>query len=242
MPLAPVLLACALSAAAPQRSIAVLDLTTHEGVSADLARTLSEVLVVEVRNADPSMRVLGSAEVASLVSFQQEKVKLGQRCQDQNSCLAEIGGAMGAKEMISGSLSVLGGDYLLVLRRLDVARAKVLAETSGSAPRGDPAKVRDLVRSGVRGLFVPGEAGGASGRTRVWPWVLGGAGLVALGVCIIGWVEVSNFTSLRSQSQTQSVTYAQALAAQPGAQTGQVVGIVAAIATVGLGVGAGFTW
>jgi hypothetical protein len=240
--LAPALLAFALSATPV--TLAVLDLSAHEGVSADLARSLSEVLVVEVRNAAPGVRVFGSADVTTLIHFQQEKTKLGQRCQD-STCLAEIGGAMGAKEMISGSLSILGGDYLLVLRRLDVAHAKVLAETSGSAPQGDSARLRELVRSGVQGLFAPGgevSAGGSPHRARIWPWVLGGGALVTLGACTIGWVEVSGFTSLRGQSQTGAVTYAQAQAAQPGAQAGQVVGIAGAIATAGLGAGAVLTW
>jgi hypothetical protein len=239
---APALLACAL-AAAPPPSLAVLDLSAHEGVTADLARTLSELLVVDVREAAPGVRVFGSADVTSLINFQEEKTKLGQRCQD-STCLAEIGGAMGAREMVTGSLSILGSDYLLVLRRLDVAHAKVLAETSGSAPRADSAQLRKLVETGVRGLFVPGggQASGGAGRTRVWPWVLGGAAVLTLAACIVGWAEVGSYSGLRSQSQTQSVTYAQAVAAQPGAQAGQVVGVVGAIATAGLAAGAGFTW
>jgi hypothetical protein len=239
---APALLACALSAAAP--TLAVLDLNTHQGVSADLARTLSELLVVEVRGAAPGVRVFGSADVASLIHFQEQKVRLGQRCEDSN-CLAEIGGALGAKEMVTGSLSVLGSDYLLVLRRVDVAHAKVLSESSGAAPVADATRLRELVRTAVHALFAPvGEAVASENphRSRLWPWILGGAAVVTLGVCIGGWVPVANFNSLRNQSQTEPVTYAQAKAAQPGAATGQVVGIVAAIATAGLGAGAVLTW
>jgi len=234
-------LACLLSTASP--TLAVLDLSPHEGVSKDLARTLTELLVVDVREVAPGMRVFGSADIAGMINFHEEKVRLGQRCEDQ-TCLAEIGGAMGAKEVVTGSLSILGGDYVLVLRRMDVAHAHVLAESSGSAPQTDSAKLRGLVATATRGLFMPAGAASLLERRhgRLLPWVLGGAAVLTLVACVVGWAEVASFDSLRGESQTQAVTYAQAVAAQPAAQTGQVVGIVAAIATGGLGAGAALTW
>ncbi len=74
---------------------------------------------------------------------------------------------------------------------------------------------------------------------RVWPWVLGAAAVVAVGVSVLGWVEVANFEQLKGPTP---VTPAQALSAQSAAEWGEPVGIVAAVAAVGLGTGTVLTW
>ena len=79
-------------------------------------------------------------------------------------------------------------------------------------------------------------------RAHVWPWLLGGLAVVSLGACVWGFLQVSSFDSLKSQSQTSNVALGQLLQSQSAAQTGEVIGIVGVVAAVGLGTGAVLTW
>ncbi|HUB05875.1 MAG TPA: hypothetical protein VMB50_02680, partial [Myxococcales bacterium] len=80
-------------------------------------------------------------------------------------------------------------------------------------------------------------------RARVWPWVLGAAALVAVGVSVWGWVEVANFEQLKGASSAANpASAAQAQSAQSLAQTGEPVAIVADVAAAGLAAGAIATW
>ena len=63
-----------------------------------------------------------------MIGMAVEKQKLG--CQEV-SCLAEIGGALGAERMVTGTLGRLGETYLFAVQLIDVAHARVVR--SGSA-------------------------------------------------------------------------------------------------------------
>ncbi len=108
--------------------IAVMDVTPRGGVTADIASTVSEALVVEVRKRSPGVSVVGAEEIRSMIGMAAEKQKLG--CQEV-SCLAEIGGALGAERMVTGTLGRLGETYLFAVQLIDVAHARVVR--SGSA-------------------------------------------------------------------------------------------------------------
>ncbi len=123
-----VLALLALSAAgAPQ--VAVLDLSAEHGASADLTRAISDAAVVAVRAALGAKEVVGAADIRTLVAFQDQRNKLG--CQD-TGCLVELGGALGVREVVTGTLTRLGGVYFLALRRIDVRSTRVLRESSRS--------------------------------------------------------------------------------------------------------------
>ena len=116
----------ALVAATPAPKIAVLDLEST-GVPDTLVKTLSLVVPNAVRDANPHAEILSSGEIRSLIGFERQKQLLG--CTEGSSCMAEIGDALGAQELISGSLGKVGSTYVLQLRRVDVARAKALASS-----------------------------------------------------------------------------------------------------------------
>src|SRR3974377_675727 len=72
------------------------------GVSSELTATLSEVLVSAVRE---EMRgkatVIGQREITAMISLERQRDLLG--CSD-TACLAEIGGALGADQLVTASL------------------------------------------------------------------------------------------------------------------------------------------
>ncbi len=115
-----------MGAAAPR--IAVMDVKVRGGVSGEVASTVSEAVVVEVRRRSPGASVIGAEEIRSMIGVAVEKAKLG--CDDM-ACLAEIGGALGAERLVLGTLGRLGDTYLLSLQLVDVAHGRVVA--SGAA-------------------------------------------------------------------------------------------------------------
>jgi hypothetical protein len=234
-------LALALAVAAAPHTVAVLDLGTREGVSRDLARTLSELMVIEVRRVAVGQRVFGAEDIKAMVGFERQKSLLG--CEDA-SCLAELGGALGAQEIVTGTLSILGDEFVLVVRRLDVTRVQVVGETTANVPRAAPAKLQGTVRAAVDEIYGAIAPPAPENHARVWPWILGAGALVAAGGSAWGWVQYANFASVRSQSAVQGTAprYAAATSAQSSAQIGVPVGIATAAVAAGLIVGMVFTW
>ncbi|MHB8420565.1 MAG: tetratricopeptide repeat protein [Myxococcales bacterium] len=164
-------LSAALGKAAP---LLVLDLEAGAAVPKDLAPALSVAELADVREL-VGTRAIGAADVRSLLGLQRQRALLG--CQQDASCYAEIGEALGAKEIVTGTLRVVGDRYLLVLRRTDVTRAVVLQEGSRTRLRRDEqgllADVADLVGT----LFAPvparvvAEAPSAAGASQEVPAV-----------------------------------------------------------------------
>lgn len=243
------LLGLTLLAGPPTRTVLVLDLNVREGVSKDLAGTLSELMAIEVRKVATGQRIYSGADIKALLGFKKQKELLG--CEDQ-TCLAELGGALGAQELVTGSLSIIADDYVLVLRRMDVVKSQVIEETTDNVARASPAKLQAVVRAAIDRLWNPvrttvpdlSVSEAPSHHSRVAPLLLGAVAVVGVVASVIGWVQVANFESLRTQSQKlpSTVTYAQATSAQSAATVGEVVGIAGIVVAVGGGTGAILTW
>ena len=125
----------------------VLDLEAGNGVAKELAQVLSEAAVADVRQVAQG-KVMGSNELRTLMDFEKQRNLLG--CKDDTGCYTEIGNALGAKEIVTGSLSKVGDRYLLLMRRVDVSHSAVLQEgtrTRKVSEEGDLlADLADLVR------------------------------------------------------------------------------------------------
>jgi hypothetical protein len=113
------------AAATAKQRLAVLELKA-EGASAELATTLSQV-VAEQAGKTPGFDAISQSEITALLNVQKQKQLLG--CADE-SCLAEIGGALGAKLVLNGTLGKLGDSYVLSLQLLDTHKGKIQARES----------------------------------------------------------------------------------------------------------------
>ncbi len=123
----------ALALAAPGQRLAVLDLKPL-GAPAELAHTLTGVVAEEAGKV-PGVTAMSQAEIGAMLGLERQKQMLG--CGDE-SCLAEIGGALGAKQVISGSLGLVGKAYVLQLELVDTAHARVVdRESKTVADAGD---------------------------------------------------------------------------------------------------------
>ena len=132
--------------------IAVLDVQAQSSVPESMATGVLSLVVHDVRQRAVPALVVGADEIRAMVGVEHQKQLLG--CTEV-SCLAEIGGALGAEKLVLGSLSRFGETYVLDLKLVDARTAKVLAE--GSARVKEEGALPDAVTQSVASLF-PGGA------------------------------------------------------------------------------------
>jgi hypothetical protein len=156
-------LALALGAgpAPAEHKIAVLRLEAS-GVGPELAESATALIPTEVRRLRPESRVFSSEDVRALLTHQKDRLILG--CGADAGCMAELGGALGADEIVAGRLGRLGETYVVELRRVEVAQARSLGSATRTVRRPDA--IASAVVALVAELFgAPGgPAGAAPGR------------------------------------------------------------------------------
>lgn len=170
--------------------VMVLNLTASERDLQPLADSLSESVLTELQRAK-NLEVIGQSDVASMLGLERQKQLLG--C-SENSCLAELSGALGTPWLVTGSVARLGKAY-----RLDL---KLLQASTGAATWRDGKSTRDdsevfevltsMVRDLLRALDQP-----VTPRVGAAPLVLllGGAAVAIAGAVFTG-VAASQWGSL----------------------------------------------
>lgn len=204
----PIILLSALAASADCQ-LAVFDLDAGDGVSVERARALGEVVTAAVAEAVPDCHVLARNELRSMVSVETERQLGG--C-DRESCLAEVGAALGVDRAVMGSAAVVDDALVLSLRLVDIGKARVDARAS-DASRGDAvALARWLGRRLMLGDDAgerpaeppPADAPSSIWRTLAWTGAGTGAGLLVvaglLGGATVGAAQIS--TSLKATRGT----------------------------------------
>ena len=113
---------------APQKRLLLTELKPG-GLPVPLVRTLTDVLLEALR-ARSGMRVMGRTEVDVILDHEGQKQLMG--CNDE-ACQADLGSAMKADFICSGSLGLVGGTYLVNLALTDAKAARVTARASATA-------------------------------------------------------------------------------------------------------------
>jgi hypothetical protein len=106
--------------------VAVMEFTTTGGVTQKQVDALSDLLANEIRKLG-NYRVIGQADIRAGLSLEEKKELLG--C-GSDSCLAELGGALGARWVALGNVGAFGESFLLNLKLMDVSQVKVLGSVS----------------------------------------------------------------------------------------------------------------
>ena len=125
--------------------VVVLDLNAKDEVT-DLAIELSELVVGSIRAHLPGTEVTGQSDIKAMLSVEQQKMTVG--CEDDTSCLAEIGGALGADHVVTGRLGKVGEIYLLSLKLIHAPRALVVRQFSERI-RGNEEQLVEAVSQGA---------------------------------------------------------------------------------------------
>lgn len=150
----------------------VLDLAAGGGVDASVATALTEAITQEVADRG-FFQVLASKEVQIMIGFERQKQMAG--CSAEAECLTELGGALGARFVMGGSVTKLGDAFQLSLQTLDSQRAQPVGRATRLA--NDLKALRQVVP------FVVAEATGTPlppPPSRVLPYSLVGGGALAL--------------------------------------------------------------
>jgi hypothetical protein len=111
------------AAAAPRPRLAFLGLTPQAGMPAPVVASVSEYVQTELADLG-AYEVIGLGDIDSLLGLERKKQLLG--CDDDTSCLTEIGGALGVDRALTGTLSRVGDSVLVNLTLLDVPAARVV--------------------------------------------------------------------------------------------------------------------
>jgi TolB-like protein len=148
--LAPLL---ALALAAPAR-LAVLPIAAGEGVSEKTAAALTEALAAEVRKRSGA-EVITQREISTVLSLERQKAMMG--C-STDSCMAELGGALGVGNLVNGDIARVGESLLVAFRLVDVAKVRVVTQADRRLRKGSLDDLLDLLPA-MAGELFPDPAG-----------------------------------------------------------------------------------
>lgn len=121
-------------AAADRTDIAVMKLRADVKLDEGLVRTLNEVLLNQFAR-HKQLKVLGYSDIAAMLQHEEQKNMLAACTQD--SCLAELGGALGVSVLAVPSLGAVGSNYVVNLKLLDVTNSQVIGRASEIVARED---------------------------------------------------------------------------------------------------------
>jgi TolB-like protein len=130
--------------------VAVMDLE-GQGLPADqahLAKVLTEALAASVADAS-KCEVITRQDIASMIELESERASCGGDVSD--SCLSEIGNALGVERMVAGSVARVGTSTTVTARLLNMKAGKV--EMRAEETTSDDALLRASAQNVGKRLF-----------------------------------------------------------------------------------------
>jgi hypothetical protein len=136
----------------------VIGLTARRGVDdKQLAALLSDV-VQGVYTKDPKRIVIGRDDLQRVLDLEAEKAQLG--C-DNDKCLAEVGAALDAQRLVTGSIDKIGDGYMVTLSEIDAKTLEAVGREQERVKNDENALV-DAVTRLAQTLVNKGGVGVAS--------------------------------------------------------------------------------
>lgn len=93
------------------------------GIEGPIGAVVTDSTLAEVRKLR-GISAIGMDEIRDMLSHEANKQIVG--CSDNSECLAEIAGALGVDQLVTGKLSKVDDQSVIVVRRIDQNRATVL--------------------------------------------------------------------------------------------------------------------
>ncbi len=137
--------------------VAVMEFASKGGIEQNQMDALSDMLANEIRGLG-NYKVISKSDIRAALQMEEQKALLG--CSDE-SCVAEIGGALGVRFVVVGNISLFGRTYLLNLKLMNVESVSVVNSISKTI-KGEPDGLIDLLPKATRQLFV-------GARKELWP-------------------------------------------------------------------------
>ncbi len=135
-----------------KRKIAVLTLRLDTELDEGIGKTLNEILLNEFQDVG-NLHVLSSSDILSVLNMAVKRTKLG--CND-DSCLVELGGALGVPLLASPSIGAVGNKYVVNLKVMDIPRATVLARSSEIVNKDDSELIKAVKKSVAKVVGIMG--------------------------------------------------------------------------------------
>jgi hypothetical protein len=107
-------------------------------------------LLAELRKLE-GVSVVGMSEIREMLSFEYQRQMMG--CASDESCLAEIGGALGVDEILNVSVIVVDGRASLAVKRVDMRSARVAGSDSRRLTRANGEELLSAVGPAIQTLF-----------------------------------------------------------------------------------------
>ena len=111
---------------AKETKVVLPGLRCYQGVDKGVGQVLGDLVLEALLNRH-SIRAMGPTDVAQMLKAEEQRKLLG--CDDE-SCLVELAGAMGANWLIGGSVGKLDDVYVLSLMLIDSKEGKVTSRVS----------------------------------------------------------------------------------------------------------------
>jgi TolB-like protein len=142
-----------------ETTFAILDLKAT-GVSKETSANLTQILSAEIKQVEGT-KVIGREDLLAVLSTEKMAIMLGAEC--DTSCMAELGGALGADKLIAGHVGKVGERYVVALRLIDPVTISVDSRSTESFEgqeklliKGTRAAARSLigVSSDLKGTLI----------------------------------------------------------------------------------------
>lgn len=211
----------ALAAEPPRVGVAVVGLNAVQEVDRARAELLSEAMVTEAARSG-HFAISSISEIRAALGAERQRQLLG--CNETSSCISELGGALGSRYLLTGTLGTLGSSVRLDVRLVDTTdpSKSVRAAREVASAEGDLSyAVRTAVREVLQAIAPPGvtlpavPSAADSSPVRVAAWVVGGTGLALLAAgAVTGVLTLSSYDATRAASDAGDVAAYDALASQ----------------------------
>lgn len=129
--------------------VVVNRLTTEGGVPDRVAHFTARALVQELRKLE-RIQVTSAEEIDELLSFEEQKRLAG--CSEE-VCLTEIANALGAEQIVTGTLVATANSHVLRLARIDVTRARTLGSVNRTLEKKDGEEFLSVLGAAVEELL-----------------------------------------------------------------------------------------
>lgn len=123
--------------------IAIPDFATERGMDESLLRLINEMVLTDFSRSG-FFDVIGGSDLNAMLELGQQKALLG--CED-DSCLAEIGNALGVDLLGVMRIGRIGSRYFINMKVVNVRRAKVEVRWSEAVPANEDALMDGVARS-----------------------------------------------------------------------------------------------
>ncbi len=131
---------------AQQEQVIMWNIQPLNGASVQDAQLITNVIASEIEKWHK--KVLTEQDINKLVAIEQKR----QECGNDTECVAEIGNALGVREVIMGSLGRLGNTWILSLQRIDSLKVQVIRRSSVTS-KGEIDSMLNLIPSMIQELF-----------------------------------------------------------------------------------------